>query len=606
MTRRLLAAALVAGALLALPAAAPAASTSIVISELRTRGPAGGNDEFVELRNISDAAVPVGGWVLQGCAGAAPGNPSARAVIPAGTMIPAGGSYLFTNAATGGYSGSVPGDRTYTTGINDEGGVRIANAATVPVAVDGVASQDAGEDQCREGTGLSFPGGNVDNGFERIDGSQDTDRNSIDFTGPKASDPQNSSDDPAGDAAPRVASSDPGEGDLGADPDGSITVTFSEPVTTGTDPFSLACSDGSSFAVAASTGDQRIYTLDPDGSLPLGESCTLTVEGTAISDVDANDPPDTMATDKTVTFFVEGLALRIHEIQGAEHLSPFGGKTADAVPGVVTAVRNNGFWMQDASPDADPATSEGIFVFTGTAPTVAAGAAVTVSGLVAEFRPGGATTDNLTTTELERVTVSPAGAGAAIAPTVVGDGGRVPPASVIEDDAVGSVETSGIFDSSDDGIDFYESLEGMLLQVNDAVVVGPSNSRGEVFVVGDEGANAGVRTNRGGVVISPGDFNPERIQLDDVLAPTPVVQRRRPSPRPDRRRAQLRLRQLRAAPHGGAHAPSRAACSARPRSSRSEESSAWRRSTSRTSTRPTSRRCRGSPGSWSRTCALPT
>ena len=63
----------------------------------------------------------------------------------------------------------------------------------------------------------------------------------------------------------------------------------------------------------------------------------------------------------------------------------------------------------------------------------------------------------------------------------------------------------------------------MLLQVNDAVVVGPSNSRGELFVVGDEGANAGVRTNRGGVVISPGDFNPERIQLDDVLAPTPVV-----------------------------------------------------------------------------------
>jgi hypothetical protein len=157
--------------------------------------------------------------------------------------------------------------------------VRIVNAAAVEV--DGVASQDAGEDQCREGTGLSFPGANADNGFERIDGSQDTDRNSIDFTGPKVSDPQNSSDDPAGDAAPRVASSDPGNGDLGADPDGSITVTFSEPVTTATDPFSLACTDGHSFAVAAATSDQRTFTLDPDGSLPLGESCTLTVHGAA-------------------------------------------------------------------------------------------------------------------------------------------------------------------------------------------------------------------------------------------------------------------------------------------------------------------------------------
>ena len=520
MHRPLLAAVLAAVALVALPAAAPAASTTIVISELRTRGPAGGNDEFVELRNISDAAVPVGGWALQGCAAAAPGNPSTRAVIPAGTEIPAGGSYLFTNTAASGYSGAVPGDRTYTTGISDDGGVRVVNAATVEI--DGVASQDAGDDQCREGTGLNFPTANGDNGFERIDGSQDTDRNSVDFAGPKASDPQNSSSDPAGDAAPRVASTDPGQGELGADPDGSIAVTFSEPVTTGTDPFSLACADGSTFGVTATTADQRTYTLDPDGSLPLGESCTLTVHGGAVEDVDANDPPDTMAADRTVTFFVEGLAgLRIHDIQGAAHLSPFDGNTVEGVPGVVTAVRNNGFWMQDTAPDGDSATSEGIFVFTGSAPAVAAGAAVTVSGLVAEFRPGGATSDNLTTTELDRVTVTPAGAGAAIASTVVGAGGRVPPDQVIEDDASGSVETSGLLDSSDDGIDFYESLEGMKLQVNSAVAVGPTNGFGEVFVVGDGGTNAGVRTTRGGVVISPGDFNPERIQLDDVLADTP-------------------------------------------------------------------------------------
>lgn len=44
--------------------------------------------------------------------------------------------------------------------------------------------------------------------------------------------------------------------------------------------------------------------------------------------------------------------------------------------------------------------------------------------------------------------------------TVVGTGGRVPPSSVIEDDANGSVETSGVFDPANDGIDFWESLEG--------------------------------------------------------------------------------------------------------------------------------------------------
>jgi uncharacterized protein len=174
-------------------------------------------------------------------------------------------------------------------------------------------------------------------------------------------------------------------------------------------------------------------------------------------------------------------------------------------------------------PDANDATAEGIFVFTSSFPTVARGDAVTVSGLITEFRPGGTDTNNLTTTELERVTVYPAGPGAAIAATVIGAGGRIPPSQVIEDDASGSVESSGVFDPAQDGIDFYESLEGMLLQVNDAVAVGPTNGFGEIFVVGDNGAGAGPRTSRDGVIITSTDFNPERIQLDDVLADTPDV-----------------------------------------------------------------------------------
>jgi hypothetical protein len=106
---------------------------------------------------------------------------------------------------------------------------------------------------------------------------------------------------------------------------------------------------------------------------------------------------------------------------------------------------------------------------------------------------------------------------------VVGTGGRVPPAAVIDDDATGDVNSSGTFDAATDGIDFYESLEGMRLQVNDALAVGPTNGFGEIPVVGDDSANAGIDTVRGGVVISPDDFNPERILLDDTLLPTPVV-----------------------------------------------------------------------------------
>ena len=54
----------------------------------------------------------------------------------------------------------------------------------------------------------------------------------------------------------------------------------------------------------------------------------------------------------------------IHEIQGAGHLSPLSGQAVANVPGIVTARRSNGFYMQDPAPDADDATSEGIFVFT--------------------------------------------------------------------------------------------------------------------------------------------------------------------------------------------------------------------------------------------------
>jgi predicted extracellular nuclease len=215
---------------------------------------------------------------------------------------------------------------------------------------------------------------------------------------------------------------------------------------------------------------------------------------------------------------------RIHDIQGAAHLSPRSGQAVAAVPGIVTAKVANGFYLQDPFPDSNDATSEGIFVFTSTAPTVNVGDSVLVGGTVTEFRPGGSGTTNLTTTEISSPTVSVQSTGNPLpAPIVLGTSGRIPPATVIEDDAAGSVETSGVFDPATDGIDFYESLEGMRVQVNNAVVVGPRSDQGEIPVLSDDGANASVRTARGGIVVRATDFNPERIILDDLILATPVV-----------------------------------------------------------------------------------
>ena len=80
----------------------------------------------------------------------------------------------------------------------------------------------------------------------------------------------------------------------------------------------------------------------------------------------------------------------IHDIQGNGNFSPLAGQTV-TTRGIVTGRRNNGFFLQtaDAGADADPATSQGVFVFTGTAPPAdaAIGNELFVTGAVVEFVP---------------------------------------------------------------------------------------------------------------------------------------------------------------------------------------------------------------------------
>jgi hypothetical protein len=228
------------------------------------------------------------------------------------------------------------------------------------------------------------------------------------------------------------------------------------------------------------------------------------------------------------------VSAKIREIQGLAHVSPLEAKLVKDVEGVVTARRTaggRGFWIQDQAPDASADTSEGVFVFTNAAPTVLVGDLVTVAGRVSEFRPSN--TNNLTVTQIVSPTVTVLSAGNPIpGATVVGLGGRTPPTAVIDNDTNGSVETGPTtFDPAQDGIDFWESLEGMLVQVNDGAVVNETESFGEITLLPDNGLWAtGTRTPRGGILAAPGytDFNPERLAVDDEIL------RDRISPRPAR------------------------------------------------------------------------
>ena len=210
---------------------------------------------------------------------------------------------------------------------------------------------------------------------------------------------------------------------------------------------------------------------------------------------------------------------RIHTLQRASHTGLTG--SVSGVTGVVVARTTSGFWMQETDDcvDGNPATSEGIYVAKSNGPAV--GTAVSVNGTVTEVRPGGAA-ENLTVTTISTPVVTTVATNQPLpSATVVGTGGRIPPAAVIDDDATGSVETSGTFGAATDGIDFWESMEGMLVTIASPQVVGPTSKYGETPVVP---AGSGLRSARGGIVVSATDFNPERVLLDDALSAAPSAQ----------------------------------------------------------------------------------
>ena len=204
------------------------------------------------------------------------------------------------------------------------------------------------------------------------------------------------------------------------------------------------------------------------------------------------------------------LPLTIMQIQGENHRSEFEGQPV-TTSGIVTAVDSRGFYLQDAAGDNNVNTSDAIYVFTGTAPTVSIGGSVQVTGRVSEFG---------SELPLTQINVTGTGFGVTLlsngnalpAAVLVGAGGRLLPTESIDSDGL------TVLNPAVDGADFWESLEGMRVAIDRPLVVANSDTTfGETYVVASLGVGAtGVNSN-GGITISTGDYNPEMIQLDDFL-----------------------------------------------------------------------------------------
>ncbi len=240
----------------------------------------------------------------------------------------------------------------------------------------------------------------------------------------------------------------------------------------------------------------------------------------------------------SVLLYAQGTTVPIYDIQGAGHISPFVGVEV-TTSGLVTALAFNGYYVQDPVGDGNDATSDGMFVFKfGSKPSV--GDLFQLTDTVVEFIPGGAATGNLSTTEMTFPVITVLSSDNALpAPVIIGSSGRVPPNTEVISSGelpVNLQTDPGTFNPANDGIDFYESLEGMLVTVEGPVAVSATRTfsrfSSELFTLPNNGAHVApnnARTERGGINLQPepdnqGDQNPERVQIqfDATLFPFSV------------------------------------------------------------------------------------
>jgi len=293
-----------------------------------------------------------------------------------------------------------------------------------------------------------------------------------------------------------------------------------------------------SFAVGGALTQTVAITINGDTGFELDETFSLTlsnlVQGTGGTTLLDAVGQGTISNDDVAL-------TRIFDLQGAGHKSPIiggavgvagnSGATRYTTEGVVTAIAANGFYMQDATGDGNALTSDAIFVFTSSAPlaSITLGETVRVTGRLDEFRLASAT-NNLTVTQLNANTSASSivelGGNTTIAAVVLGVDRLIP---------TGSISDPGFatFNPTTDAIDFWESLEGMRVEVPLSIATSPTASfraadpaaptttegppNNEIWVRLPGNSDPSSLTARGGLLLGPTDPNPERIQLDDLL-----------------------------------------------------------------------------------------
>jgi predicted extracellular nuclease len=414
--RKTVLAALVAG----LCAAAPAFATpgDVVISAVYAGG---GNAnapfsrDFIELFNRSASTISLGGMSVQ--YQSATGTAWAATALPNVDLAP--GQYFLVAEASGGAVGADLGTAGVTGTLNMAVGAGKAALAKIPGSLPAGEAFPSASIMDLVGWGATATvyettkaplTTNLTALYSANAGCSDTDDNAADFTAAAVTNPRRTTSplnvcngatpvaQPIVLNCPASVAAQSGTA-LSAILRASDVDSIVNNVTLSSTVSGISLSG---FAPATAIGGSASVNLDIAANLPTG-SYSVTVNFT-------NN--DNQTGTCTIPVAVAGV-LTIPQIQSANAKSPYAG-TVQTTSGVITAKVGGGFFIQDLNGDSDPTTSDGLFIFTS-AVTGNVGDLVTVTGLISEYLPAGATR---TYTEMQNVTsLSTVSTGHSITPT---------------------------------------------------------------------------------------------------------------------------------------------------------------------------------------------
>ena len=229
---------------------------------------------------------------------------------------------------------------------------------------------------------------------------------------------------------------------------------------------------------------------------------------TPATTTDKNEGTPAGATTSAAQVTAPKEVKNIGEVQGESHESPLVGKEVVINNVVVTKTDKTGFYVQDKVSDNNPRTSDAIYVAsTDPKNKVESGDLLKVQGTVKEGymeeysvrqgqtfkKPAG----SLTVTQIINATITKL--GKADLPKALNISEKMPK------DIVDNTPTK--YNPETEALDYWESLEGMLVEVTKPKVTGPQY-KGDIYVL--PGDYKGQKLNNiGGVNLRPGVQNTE-------------------------------------------------------------------------------------------------